>query len=302
MVRTILSDNLIRLIEKLNLNNVYEIRLRRNCPVIINYLGENIRLKNDSGENVYVTNVMLEQVLKKATEYSLYAFNSQIKQGFITARGGIRIGIAGESVNSDNFVPTTIKNINSINIRIPHEVIGCSKQAFKFIYNKESGVKNTLIIAPPGAGKTTFLRDICRNFSQIQDKIYNTLLVDERFEISSTVNGDCMLDVGMYTDVVSGANKMFAFTNGIRSLKPDIIITDELMGGEDVEACKRAIKSGVKVIASVHANNHREIMDRVEFKELITARYFERIITLSNRCGPGMVETILDENLNCIYF
>lgn len=302
MIKSLLPENLIKAFNQINLNNIYEIRLRRNCPAVINYLGKNMVLNNLSGEKIYVTNLMLEYVLKRATEYSLYAFNNQIKQGFITAKGGLRIGIAGESVNSDNFVPTTIKNINSINIRIPHEIVGCSMMAFKFIYNKESGLKNTLIIAPPGAGKTTFLRDIARNISHIQEKIYNTLLVDERFEISSTVNGECMLDVGEFTDIVSGATKMFAFTNAIRSMKPDVIITDELMGLEDADACKRAIKSGVKVIASVHANNYRELMERSEFKEIIHGKYFERIITLSNKNKPGVIETILDEGLNCIYF
>jgi len=302
MVRTILPELIVNALANLNMENVYEIRIRRNSPVVINYLGKNKVLTTNSGEKIFASNNLIESIIKKATEYSLYAYNNQIKQGFITARGGIRIGIAGESVNSDNFMPTTIKNIHSLNIRIPHEVMNCSILAFKFIYSQEFGLKNTLIIAPPGAGKTTFLRDIARNLSINNEKIYNTLVVDERFEICSTLNGEPMLNVGEYTDIISGAGKMFAFTNAIRAMKPDVIITDELMGIEDSMACIRAIRSGVKIIASVHGNNFRELIDKPEYKELLNGGYFERIVVLSSKGGPGKIEGIFDENLKCIYF
>lgn len=300
MLQALLSQKIYSKVATLDFIKLQEIRLRRNAPVQVNYNGEKKYLTYDSGEKIFVQREDIERALKVATENSLYAFNNQIKQGFITARGGIRLGIAGESVNADNFMPTTIKNISSINIRIPHEVVGCSKVAFKFIAS-ESEIKNTLIISPPGAGKTTFLRDIARNISHL-DKIYNCLLVDERFELASCLDGQPMLDVGENTDVVSGANKKFAFTNGIRTLRPDVIITDELIGEEDALACKYAIRSGVKVIASIHANNHVELLDKSEFKPLLNGKYFERIIILSNRRGVGTIEKILDEGLNCIYF
>lgn len=301
MIENILPNIILNKLEKYNLKDIYEVRLRRNAPVVINYQGRNINLTNYSNEKIFVDNQIIEYVLKKATEYSLYAFNNQIKQGFITARGGLRLGVAGESVNSDNFMPTTIKNISSINIRVPHEVIGCSSLAFKYLYFKDSGIKNTLIISPPGAGKTTLLRDIARNLSNV-DRIFNCLVVDERYELASVVNGEAMLDVGEYSDIVSGANKMFAFTNAIRSMRPDVILTDELMGYDDVEACKRAVNSGVKVVASVHASSHRELQNRIEFKEIFNSRIFERFVVLSGADKPGKIETILDENFNCIHF
>lgn len=304
MLEKLLPIIIVKALENYNVNELCEIRLRRNAPVVISIRGKNIRLTKDgtlSGEKVYVTNEMLEYVLRTATENSLYAYNNQIKQGFITAVGGIRLGIAGESVNSDYFMPTTIKNINSINIRVPHEVNGCSMVAFKFIYSKEVGIKNTLIISPPGAGKTTLLRDISKQLSSLQE-IYNTLLVDERFEIASTQNGKPLLNVGEYTDIVSGATKMFAFTNGIRSLRPDVIITDELMGQEDTSACIRAIRSGVKVIASVHADGVQCLRERQEFRELLSGKFFDRYIVLSNKRGVGTYEGIYDENLKCIFY
>ena len=178
MLGALLPELLLKALEKLDKNKVYEIRLRRNSPIVVNYQGRNISLLTEGfvGEKIFASNQMLQFVLARATENSLYAFNNQIKQGFITAKGGIRIGIAGESVNSDNFMPTTIKNINSLNIRLPHEVKNCALTGFKFMVGS-SGIKNTLIISPPGAGKTTFLRDIARLISK-QEIIYNCLIVD----------------------------------------------------------------------------------------------------------------------------
>ena len=301
VINQILPDMLMKIIEKYNFKEIYEIRLRRNAPIVINFKGKNMALTGKSEQMPYVTGAVLEYVLKRATEFSLYAYNNQLKQGFITTNGGLRLGIAGESVNSDNFMPTTIKNITSINIRVPHEVVGCADVAFKYIYNKEIGVKNTLIISPPGAGKTTLLRDIARKLSNL-DVVLNSLLVDERFELAAVCNGEAQMDVGAYSDIVSGATKMFAFTNGIRALKPDVIITDELLGEEDVKACKNAINSGVKVIASVHANDHRSLLNKTEFKDLGINGLFERFIILSNKNGPGSISAILDENLKALYF
>ena len=301
MLKDLLPTVLNDVIGRLDYNKITEIRLRRNCPIVINYFGKNVLLKTDYGDYYYSDKDMMEYILKRATEYSLYAFNHQIKQGFITARGGIRIGISGESVNSDNFLPKTIKDVYSMNIRIPHEVVGCANLAFKFIYNGID-IKNTLIVSPPGAGKTTYLRDIARKLSEVENKIFNTLIVDERFEIASCVDGEPMLNVGKFTDIVSGASKLYAFTNAIRAMRPDVILTDELAGKDDVNACIEAMNSGVKVIASVHANDIYELKGKENFGKLVDKGLFQRIIIISNDGGPGHCKTIYDEMQNCIYY
>ncbi|MBQ7467004.1 MAG: Flp pilus assembly complex ATPase component TadA [Clostridia bacterium] len=301
MLYDLLPSLICKALQSYDQTKLTEIRIRRNCPIVINYQGKNILLKTADGENIYSDKEIIEFILRKATENSLYAFNNQVKQGFITARGGIRIGIAGESVNSDNFMPKTIKDICSLSIRIPHEIVGCSNLIFKFICNEQI-IKNTLIVSPPGAGKTTLLRDIARNFSHLSGTIFNVLIVDERFEIASCENGQPMLDVGVFTDVVSGASKDYAFTNAIRSLRPDVIITDELADENDVNACLKAVASGVKVIASVHANNLSELRSKTEFERLLNSKMFSRIVFLSFKIGPGYCQSIFDENMKCIYF
>ena len=290
-------------LDALDLKKVYELRLRRNKPVVVCYGGKNMLLRKNglSGEEVLATKDMIDYIVKSATENSIYAYNYQLKQGFITAKGGIRLGIAGESVVSDAFAIKTIKDINSVNIRVPHEILGCSALAFKFVYMNEN-LKNTLIISPPGAGKTTFLRDIARQISLVKDRIFNTLIVDERFEIASVVHGEPMLDIGIFADIVSGASKEFSFTNGIRALRPDVIVTDELINEDDALAVDRAISSGVKVIASVHASSLAEVREKEFLKGALSKRCFERFIVLSGKNGPGTYEGIFDENYNCIYF
>lgn len=299
MLLDLFPERLAREIARLDLGAIQELRLRRNSRLTVLCRGIKQYVMRGA-EPVMVSGSDIEYVLKRATENSLYAYSSQIRQGFITAAGGVRLGLAGESVNADNFMPTTIKNIHAINIRIPHEEKNCSAIAFKFIAG-DWGIKSTLIISPPGAGKTTFLRDICRKLSD-HGSMPNCLLVDERFEMASCRDGEPMLDVGQNTDIVSGATKEFAFANGIRALRPDVIITDELATECDARACQRAMRSGVKVIASVHAASHIELFDRPEFEGLVSGKYFERFVVLSNKNGPGTIEGIYDENLKCIYF
>lgn len=302
MIKDLLSTFLFEAISStFNLNFVYEIRLRNNCPVVVNFAGKTyVVLDKTSKQALICTKKDITHCLSVATENSLYAFNNQIKQGFITCKDGLRLGLAGEHVlNKDNQLET-LKNINSINIRIPHQIKNCAHLALTFML--DGGLKNTLIIAPPGAGKTTFLRDIAYSLSKVNStKILNVLIVDERFEIANAYNGTPTLDVGNFADVISGTTKEYAFCQGIRTLKPDVIICDELISKADAFAAKNAINSGVRVIATIHGENVKSVLNKSEFAFMIEEKLFERIIVLSNRNGPGTYENILNENLKPIY-
>ena len=184
MLRDILPDWLYKIItENYLLDNIYEIRIRLEKPIIINYKGAYIRLKANNYQNGYVfANAdLINYIIAVATKQSIYAYNNQIKNCYITTDSGIRIGICG-SVVYDGKEVSTIKNITSINIRISHEVLNCSNKIIGLIASK-SEIKNTLIISPPGAGKTTFVRDIITKLSNEID-IQNILVVDERYEIA----------------------------------------------------------------------------------------------------------------------
>jgi len=301
MLKKLLSEVLFNNInQNFKLEDVYEIRLRVNSSVVINYKGVLVLIKDNSNKNIKANKEDIERVVSVASNYSLYTVENQIKNAFITAEKGYRIGISGEIVTEDGNTLKSIKNIYSVNIRIPHKILNCSYSIFKFIYsNKE--IKNTLIISPPGAGKTTYLRDICYQFSKL-DNPTNILLLDERYEIAGVKDGKSTIDVGEYCDILSGANKSYGFEQGVRALKPDVIITDEIMTESDIGAVIKAINCGVKVIATIHADSIEMLKEKSELNPLLNARCIDRYIVLSNKNRVGECVGVYDKNLKCLYY
>ncbi len=236
----------------------------------------------------------MKQILVKISNYSLYAYEEEIKQGYITIRGGHRIGIAGECVLVKGEI-RTIRNISSINIRICREVIGCSNELMKYIsYNDR--VYNTLIVSPPKCGKTTILRDIARNISEGMPIIglrgKKVSIIDERSEIAACYNGVPQLNIGVRSDVLDNCLKREGMIMAIRSLSPDILICDEIGTKGDIEALNMAFNSGVNVVVTIHGYNIEDIYNRNIFKDLLDNKILERIVILSNRNKVGNIEKI----------
>ena len=201
MVENLISQKLYNMIfSKVNKKDVEEIRLRANCPVVVCINGTNFMVEDAMGEPYITSDDDINYCISRATGNSMYAVSEQIKQMYLCYDGGIRIGITGEVVTSSNGT-NTIKNISSLNIRLPHEVDGFARLAMSFITGGNK-VFSTLVVSSAGAGKTTLLRDICKNLSAGKN-IYNVLLVDERREIAAMQNGRPTLDVGKWTDVIS---------------------------------------------------------------------------------------------------
>jgi len=282
------------------LEYLYEIRIRLNKPIVVNYKGKYEVLKEKEGYNVVdvlAGRDLINYIVSVATKQSLYAYNHQLKQGFITTDSGIRLGICGTVVYNNGEV-STIKNINSLNIRICHQVVNCSENIINFI-SVNGVVKNTLIISPPGAGKTTMIRDLALKLSN-EKQIKNILVVDERFEIAGSGDNN-FLEIGKFVDVISGSDKNYAFEQGVKTMNPKVIITDEISRGEDLDSIKQTIRSGVKVIATAHAENLNNLKLKKYFNQTVQDRYFERIVVLSKRLGVGTVEGVFDENLRGLF-
>lgn len=286
-VLQVLPKKIIEIIEgKVDTKKIQEIRIKVNKPVIINLSSKEVIL------NSIVTLDDIKQILVRVSNYSLYAYEEEIKQGYITIKGGHRIGIAGECVLSQGEV-RTIRNISSLNIRICREVKGCSNEVMKFI-TENNRVFNTLIVSPPKCGKTTILRDIARNISNGMP--INSLMgkkvsiIDERSEIASCFNGVPQLDVGIRSDILDNCLKKDGMIMAIRSLSPDILICDEIGTDGDMEALNMAFNSGVNIIVSIHGYSIEDIYRRRIFKDLLENSILDRIIVLSNKNGPGTIE------------
>ncbi len=302
MLQKILPLSVFSVVDgRLNEELLYEIRLRSGQPIVVCYGGKYYFLtqkgiSEESGDAIVLTQDEIEYVIVRATEYSLYSMNNYLIGGYITVNGGIRIGVCGECVYNEKKI-VTIKSFTSLNIRLPHAVNGCGDIARSFIM-QDGFVHNALIVAPPGRGKTTILRDLCKTLSS--EKILNVLLIDERSEIASIYNGRAYYDVGLTTDVIFNTDKKYAFEYAVRSMRPDIIITDELISEEDCSSIIQATSSGVSVVASIHAGSVAELKTKPALKKLIESKLISRYIFLANSETPGRYESIYDENFNLL--
>ena len=274
---------------KLNCSqNITEIRLRTKCKVIL------ICGKNEMVLNCIVTPKTILDILLNVSKNSIYAIQNDINNGFVVIRGGHRIGISGEVVYVDDKIKN-IKNICSLNIRVARQIYGCADLVLPKIISGNTFL-NTLIVSPPGCGKTTLIRDIIRQISNgipsLNFKGKNVALIDERGEIASVYEGIPSLDVGIRTDIMSNVNKASGMKMMIRSMAPDIVATDEIGKKEDIVAIKEAILSGVKVIFTMHGDSIKSILKNENIKELLNLNIFSKIILLSNGKIPGIIEKV----------
>lgn len=268
--------------------NLNELRLRVGFKIKVIINGQAVYINNNgftilSNDAICCEKQDIETIIRNVTEFSAYAHNEKIKNGFLTYKNGIRIGLAGECVY-DNGQVVTIKNVNSINVRIPHVIKGCSNLIIDKII-KNNTINNTLIISPPFFGKTTLLKDITLNINQ--RNLGNLLIIDERGEFDE-IEGENI-------DKICYADKFYAFEYSIRSLAPNIIITDELSTKSDWNCVKNATNSGVKVIASCHSSNFEQLKN----KENFIFGVFERYVLLSDK-EVGKVCGVFDKDFNLI--
>ena len=292
-------DN-IRVVLENEINNnlvIEEIRIRNSKPII---------LKLNNSEKIINYIVQTEDILKilqSICENSIYSYQNQICEGFITIKGGHRIGITGSAVIENNKVKN-INYISNLNFRIARQIIGCSNNIIKEIINQEENtIYNTLIVSPPGAGKTTLLRDIIRNLSNGTEEITgkNIGVVDERGEIAAMYKGIPQNDLGIRTDIIENIKKSVGMKMLIRSMAPEIIVADEIGSKEDVQEINYAVCSGIKGIFTAHGNLLEDLKLNPAIAELIEKYIFERLIFLDKN-NKGKVNKIYKlDKINKVY-
>lgn len=254
-----------------------EIRLRADKPL---YFAVNGRYKKLE-KNYIVSKDDINYILAVATKSSLYAYNSSIIDGYICYEGGIRIGVSGEGVIKNGNV-CSIKNISSLCIRIPHYVDIKNKYIDDLIDRFDS----TLILSKPGYGKTTLLRYMIR---QLSDKGYNVLVLDERGELSGMSMGKENIYLGDCSDTIVGVPKLTAYASQVRSMRPDIIASDEIFGEKEIDCIADCIRCGVKVLATVHTSDLNLIKNSKTYNRLLE---YARYVVLIK--GIGNIDKVID--------
>lgn len=307
-----LSLNLRDKIKTIQGENIEEIRLRINKPLIINgnqkdyFYNEKAKKLDRNMDKAYiVTKEDLEQTFQSICKYSIHSFMDDIKKGFITLRGGHRVGIVGKAIVENGNIEN-IKHISSLNIRISKEVKNCSDKVMDHIIKSSTKINNTIIISPPQCGKTTLLRDIVRNLSNGTEKYnfrgVNVALIDERNEIAGSYLGIPQMDVGIRTDIIETCPKDVGIMMVLRSMSPNVIVTDEIGTEKDIKALYTALNGGVGLITTVHGDSIEDIRNRKELNNLLDEELFKKVILLSAKRGPGTVEKIYDLQEKRWYF
>ncbi len=276
-----LPESVQNALNRLSLRELSEIRLRKDAPCRVRY-GERLFYLTPFGISeerdfaLRPTGKELEDVLFAASNRSMYSVSDELKQGFLTAEGGVRIGIGGV-YSTENGVVQSVRNVTSLNIRIPHEVTDCTRSLAEKIYR--TGFVNTLLVAPPGLGKTTALRDLCRQIARLFD--LTLLIADERGEITLDGTGD----TGENADRILYAPKAFAFSVGVRTMRPDVVVTDELVTEAEGTALAAVLHSGVGVLACVHGASLADASAMQGVKTLLLQKAFGRIVLFGERVG-----------------
>lgn len=287
------------LIEEKYFENSQEIRIRNNKCIILKIMDNEYFLYKDGSlskkidlNKIFIpTQEDIRQTIETMSDYSIYAFEQEIKNGFITLKGGFRVGITGTAVIEQEKIKA-IKNISSINIRISRQVLGCSKKILPYI--KQEKYLSTLIISPPNCGKTTLLRDIIREISNFGEDIS---VIDERMEIAGVYLGTSYMDLGIRTDVFDRCPKEAGMINALRSMAPSFIAVDEVGTTADINALEKIFNSGVKVLCTIHAENIQELNQKYGFKKILNNKYFKRYIVLKKDNSKFKIEGIYNESL-----
>ncbi len=284
---------------------IEEIRLRSGQPLALGLQGQEVflnpegKLTSEATEGYRVTLDQVAATWQRMGRFSVYALEEELRRGFLTLAGGHRVGLAGQFLQEEG----RLKQVTSLNVRLAKELPGIA--ALVLPYLVENGiVLNTMIVSPPQGGKTTLLRDLIRQISTGVRRLglpgHKVGVVDERSELAGSMDGVPQLDLGPRTDVLDASPKVEGLWLILRSLSPQVIVTDELGGASEAAALSDAARAGVRILATAHARDWSDLWGRNGTRLLSEEKIFQRYVILGSSLGRGTVENIHDGEGVCL--
>lgn len=289
------------------IGDLQEIRIRADRPIILVSKSGCCFLTNNGKTSLIASSNCvcaykneITETVNKMCGYSMHSHYEDLLNGYVTLPNGARIGLVGTAVFEKDKVKG-VKDITSINIRIPRNITGISEDIMNIVF--KNGIEDLLIVGSPSSGKTTLLKDIASQLSSGRlGKYYKICVIDERkelFPINISVNS-----VGPNTDVLSGYPKSQGIAIAVRTLSPDVIICDEIVHKNELDEILNGMNSGVKFILTIHASSIEDLERKYIFKKLFSSSGFNKIVLLEGSDKPGIVREIIDYNEikyeNCI--
>ncbi|MBR5273159.1 MAG: Flp pilus assembly complex ATPase component TadA [Clostridia bacterium] len=277
--------------------DVREIRIKIGVPVMIvcscgtMLVGRDGRTGYIYNENFpLVTLSDVKETLNIICGYSLHSCQSSLLEGYVTIKGGHRVGVGARAV-VENGVLKGIRDVAFLNIRIARQCKGVAVNIYDKFFNHSQ--KSIIVSGPPSSGKTTLLRDLSRLLSDIGgSKSYRTCVIDERDEIAAMYNGQPQNDVGINACVLSGFPKAEGILRAIRSLSPQVILCDEIGTNAEVEAISQGFNSGVSFVITIHSSSKSELVAKSQFRKLMQTGIFDSVIILDGGVKPCVIKEI----------
>lgn len=279
--------------------NVREICIRTEKPVIFMCTNDYLFLRKD-GKLTRNLNLPLKIATQKDIEISLnlmcknsiYSYTNEIRNGFLTLKGGHRVGLCGTAVMENEKI-MNVRDISTLNIRIARQIKDSADELLTSINREFNGI---ILAGIPASGKTTILRELARKLSIMGKKVS---VIDERNEFSGTYAGFAQNDLG-FCDILNGYPKSEGLTQAIRTLSPEIIICDEVGTERDILAIKQAVHAGVKLVVSVHSGCVEDFSKRKHCVDILDTGAFDIIAMMAGRNLPGKISRIykVGENID----